>query len=892
MKKSFLLLLTFFSLRVFPQQVDPLVDSFEKYRTQAIVPGQEHSLGLTLDFNGNDSDEILASGCEIVHLQNSLPTLYDINEIQFVTNDVGYAVGNGGVVLRTEDSGDSWDFLNTGGGEQNFGLHFVDEMNGFIKSRFNILKTDDGGQSWSVVGPQIFGEHLLFLNELTGFANEEGDLYRTLDGGENWNLVESFDSRISNIHVYNNSEVLLHTITAIYHSDDNGENWETLFQDESAELRYAEFFDLQKWFVTTNYLSEIEGVALVKTMDAGQTWDTLKLDIFESTTPRIHFIDDTNGFVYGGDSPEFSPVANAPYAILKTTDGGDTWVEVNATTTFNRFDYDMTFVDDGIGFVVGRFGSIQKTVDYGENWFSVTSNDTHFLYALEYNEDLGLVGGEGGTIYRTTNSGKDWNKVVSNTNYWVRDFSWGEQNVYAVSSLLTSTSIDSDIIKSTDGGQTWEVVFSSVQDLRTIHFFDDMNGFASGSSGTYYSTTDGGENWAISTLATSSRIKQSFFIGASIGYLAADGILLKTTDGGDTWMVTNETDIGLANSMFFVDEDLGFIGGDRGEIYRTQDGGISFDTLKVESNPDIYSIFFFDSDNGYIATSFNIQFTTNGGQSWNRIGVPTSSELRGIHFTDEFNATVIGRAGAIFNLLIGQPQEQFTIIGDEEWCLLDGSQTLTLSDSNGKSFYDFSWSLSDGGTITGSEIGSITWNRTGTFDVTVYASNACGDGPTSTLTITVLDVPVPEIEFDGSDQLSTNSAGDIQWYLNGNPLDGKNSTSLQVIDEGIYSVQVTNLCGSEFSEDFVFPVLGNSDLLPEVIVYPNPASDELHIEVPSDESNLFQVDILDTTGKRFNLNSTFLGGKVVLDISSLNKGVYLLNIKKSSTKTTRRIVIR
>lgn len=80
--------------------------------------------------------------------------------------------------------------------------------------------------------------------------------------------------------------------------------------------------------------------------------------------------------------------------------------------------------------------------------------------------------------------------------------------------------------------------------------------------------------------------------------------LQQTTDGGNKWVVLNDNpfngSVGEASGIFFIDENIGFIGASRnggceGELYRTEDGGKSFNKIEFESK-------LVTLDNGY---SFN-----------------------------------------------------------------------------------------------------------------------------------------------------------------------------------------------------------------------------------------------------------------------------------------------
>lgn len=85
----------------------------------------------------------------------------------------------------------------------------------------------------------------------------------------------------------------------------------------------------------------------------------------------------------------------------------------------------------------------------------------------------------------------------------------------------------------------------------------------------------------------------------------------------------------------------------------------------------------------------------------------------------------------------------------------------------------------------------------------------------------------------------------------------------------------------EFSED------GSLSL----ISYPNPVTDKLFINVDQSENELTKLTVIDIAGKIIIDKIVFSNNYYdVLDLSSLSKGVYFLNIENSQSKISRKIV--
>ena len=123
--------------------------------------------------------------------RESSPGNLPLFDIQFVSREVGYASGAYDTVLKTQDGGKTWDSLFTGSDNIYNGLFFHDSDNGFLLGEFGaLLRTDDGGESWrqlDIGGYQgsLFG--MTFLSPETALAyGINGKLMVSRDSGETW----------------------------------------------------------------------------------------------------------------------------------------------------------------------------------------------------------------------------------------------------------------------------------------------------------------------------------------------------------------------------------------------------------------------------------------------------------------------------------------------------------------------------------------------------------------------------------------------------------------------------------------------------------------------------------------------------------------------------------
>ncbi|MGH9902036.1 MAG: WD40/YVTN/BNR-like repeat-containing protein, partial [Pyrinomonadaceae bacterium] len=95
-----------------------------------------------------------------------------------------------GTALRTEDGGESWQFVNVNSKEWLYGVGFADGARGFIVGeRGLILRTDDGGETWADKESPV--EITLYAVSVAGrddalVVGEQGRVFQTKDGGETW----------------------------------------------------------------------------------------------------------------------------------------------------------------------------------------------------------------------------------------------------------------------------------------------------------------------------------------------------------------------------------------------------------------------------------------------------------------------------------------------------------------------------------------------------------------------------------------------------------------------------------------------------------------------------------------------------------------------------------
>ncbi len=141
-----------------------------------------------------------------------------------------------------------------------------------------------------------------------------------------------------------------------------------------------------------------------------------------------------------------------------------------------------------------------------------------------------------------------------------------------------------------------------------------------------------------------------------------------------------------------------------------------------------------------------------------------------------------------------------------------------------------------------------------------------------------------------SDTLLAGSAPRYQWYKDNQKLIGDTANKLLISSNGTYKVQ-TNAIGcdngpfsNEIIVDDILGILENAS--GQVIIAPNPAQNFIRITLKENKYEFLQV--YDSYG-RVVISEMPIGSTTLhLDISSLNNGIYILNLKGQSSSYSNR----
>ena len=182
------------------------------------------------------------------------------------------------------------------------------------------------------------------------------------------------------------------------------------------------------------------------------------------------------------------------------------------------------------------------------------------------------------------------------------------------------------ILSTSNGGALWaQQVSNTTQTLFSVVFPAALTGYAIGGSNTVVKTINGGASWSAGTISGMLTLTGVDFADVNTGYACGgDGRVAETTNGGATWTVLNAAAMDL-NVIKVIDANTVSIGSLSGTVFRTTNGGTSWTTQTSSSTNFISAITFSDVNNGYFTTlglSEDVYKTSNGGSSWQQVTSP------------------------------------------------------------------------------------------------------------------------------------------------------------------------------------------------------------------------------------------------------------------------------
>lgn len=205
------------------------------------------------------------------------------------------------------------------------------------------------------------------------------------------------------------------------------------------------------------------------------------------------------------------------------------------------------------------------------------------------------------------------------------------------------------------------------RDLVAVYFTSSDKGWIAGDGGYLASTTDGGRTWNRYPLNTTEDINEIYFRNDDNGYLVAGRKMFITRDAGRSWQETRiyrAGEFGSGTPEFlsirFSDKKHGYAIGSifklvRGDeividslLMRTEDGGDSWQRIAVPTRTELFHLDFNGNSHGWIVGDGGVVLaSTDDGRTWSKQISGTTMPLYNVDFRDDEEGYVVGKSGTI-----------------------------------------------------------------------------------------------------------------------------------------------------------------------------------------------------------------------------------------------------
>jgi len=449
------------------------------------------------------------------------------------------------------------------------------------------------------------------------------------------------------------------------HSTDNGETFSFVMTPtfNASSGVYNDANDVS--FADENHvaIASEDGMILLSD-DGGATW---------TQAPGVEALfgtDDAEGIVYHADGKIWVSGANGKIAY--SADHGQTWVLQNTPGTDTL--YKMSMNSSGTGFVACNNGSpdlakLYKTTNFGQAWeviaIGTPAEATNF--AVEQYGNLVVVVGDDGTISYSNDNGVNWNHHTGLNSSRMTGVTMNGAEGYAVG-------WNGVVVKTTDSWETVQVIEND-WNYYSQDIIYDANGQAmlAGWYGTVAKSSDG-TTWVEKTVSSVDNYSISL-INENNWYLIGDkGTIFKTTNGGSTYDKIfvepyNNIDINVLQTSHFFNINEGLITGKTsGVVYKTTNGGDSWTGYQIPGVSATKTMYAFEFLNDQIGWTFGFASvaakTTDGGESWTPLsltGITTNDNIYSAHAFDENNIVLGAKNGVIYRTNNGLSFTSITI---------------------------------------------------------------------------------------------------------------------------------------------------------------------------------------------------------------------------------------
>jgi photosystem II stability/assembly factor-like uncharacterized protein len=478
----------------------------------------------------------------------------------------------------------------------------------------------------------------------TGEANGSADSYpgvgviRSTDAGSTWELMGGGAMKhIGSIRVHktDGNIIVAASRQGMYRTDDGGANWVRVRTGMAHDLVLHPTIDSVMY-------AAIQGVGIAKSTDHGITWTDLDMGIGKDSIGRIA-VDlclTQPDIMYALLVGAKGPLTNKTFAVMKSTDAGESWVRTthatsppSFTSTYGWFNCEIAvhptepdrILCGGVGLYLSMNGGLT---------FQARSGIHVDHHAIEFSPTAPEIcyNGNDGGLYVSGSGGISF--VSLNDNLPITQFYELGISLIKPEMAMGGTQ-DNGSNRRPEADGIWEHETGGDGGYCILDYSDTLIMYAEYQYGSHLRSTDGGRRW---TGLNNGLVGQGLWVTPmaihptkpEILFTATTKQLYKTTNRGDLW-VPFHGNMDSTRSINYIaisphNPDVMLVGYNNGRIWITSDAGTRWESVSTGlPGRNCTDIIFDPVDVNTMYASFtgytkeSIYKTTDSGQSWTQI---------------------------------------------------------------------------------------------------------------------------------------------------------------------------------------------------------------------------------------------------------------------------------
>ncbi|MGB9695977.1 MAG: YCF48-related protein [Ignavibacteria bacterium] len=448
------------------------------------------------------------------------------------------------------------------------------------------------------------------INTIYAIGNK-GTFMKTTDGGLTW-IVQHKAGRVGGIPI------------------------------QVADLKDAWFFNQNTGIVVGSLGS------IFRTTNGGITFDSTNNPApTNAVITGVWFINNTTGYVISGTTN---------YRLMKTTDGGITWIANYGSAPPYSNPYHIRAFNENKLLVLNQLGDVCISTNGGFLWNThPIGSQVNFYKTYFIDTNTGYACGDWGRCRYTTDGGYNW--INMSGVLFDRSIHFSDIKVRSNAVYLVGTS--NYVWRSTNLGITWDslefISPSALQPWSNSYYGLDFLSTADtmvvvGSKGSIHRVLPSSKQMLSQYLKIGSL--RDIWVETPTGTVIAVGSpssvsstvvthdqIMHSTNGGINWTIVSPSPSSVADfySIDMVNNNTGYICGTKSAVYKTTNGGLTWDSLVIYNMPPnlvLSKVDFVNPTTGWIFSRYTtgndstIYKTTNGGLNWfkQKLNVATGSE--------------------------------------------------------------------------------------------------------------------------------------------------------------------------------------------------------------------------------------------------------------------------